>query len=172
MKRSRKINLFYNNTTGMKKLVLIPLLLMCCTGWAQKQPATTQFINPAGLAVPKGYSHVAKIDVGNSWMLIISGQVALDSSGMLIGKDNLVQQTEQVFKNIQTAVIQCGGTMEHIVKLGYFMLDVKQVQEVREVRNKFINVQQPPASTLVQVNKLFREDILIEVEATAVIPKK
>jgi len=155
----------------MKKLLVIPLLLMLCSAYAQRD-SVAALINPAGLHVPKGYSHIAKIDMGNSWMLIISGQVALDSSGMLVGKDNLALQTEQVFKNIQTAVMQCGGSMDHIVKLNYFMLDVAQVQIVRDIRNTFINVQQPPASTLVQVSKLFREDILIEVEATAVVPKK
>jgi len=43
---------------------------------------------------------------------------------------------------------------------------------LRSIRDKFVNTTHPPASTLVQVSKLFRDDILIEIEATAVIPKK
>lgn len=160
------------NFTIIKKLLLIAFVCMASIVLAQKDSSIVQLINPAGLSIPGGYSHVAKIDLGNNWMIIISGQVALDSSGSLVGKNNIMQQTEQVFKNIQTAITQCGGTMDHIVKLGYFVLDVGQIQTIRDTRNKFINTQHPPASTLVQVSKLFRDDILIEIEATAVIPKK
>jgi 2-iminobutanoate/2-iminopropanoate deaminase len=52
------------------------------------------------------------------------------------------------------------------------MIDVSQIPAFREVRKKFINIKNPPASTLVQVSKLFRDDLLIEIEATAIIPKK
>jgi 2-iminobutanoate/2-iminopropanoate deaminase len=62
--------------------------------------------------------------------------------------------------------------MEDVVKLSYFLLDVSQIQKVRDTRDRFINTAKPPASTLVQVGKLFRDDILIEVEATAIIPHK
>ena len=62
--------------------------------------------------------------------------------------------------------------MDNIVKISIYMLDVSQIQTVRDIRNKFINLKNPPASTLVQVGKLFRDDILIEIEATAIIPKK
>jgi len=62
--------------------------------------------------------------------------------------------------------------MDNVVKIGVYMLNVKQVQTFRDVRNRFINQQKPPASTLVQVSKLFKDDILIEIEATAIIPKE
>jgi enamine deaminase RidA (YjgF/YER057c/UK114 family) len=62
--------------------------------------------------------------------------------------------------------------MNDVVKLNYYMLDASQVQVIRNIRDKFVNVSHPPASTLVQVSKLFRNDILVEIEATAVIRKK
>jgi len=52
------------------------------------------------------------------------------------------------------------------------LLDMSQIQTLRAVRDKFVNLKHPPASTLVQVNKLFRDDVLIEVEATAIVPNK
>lgn len=124
------------------------------------------------MAAPKGYSHAAVTDLGTCNMVIISGQVALDSAGNLVGPGDIGKQAEEVFINIKKVITAPGGTMDDIVKLGYFVTDVSKIQVIRNARNKFINLQHPPASTLVQVSKLFREDVLIEVEATAIIPKR
>ncbi len=105
-------------------------------------------------------------------MVIISGQIALDSNGNLIGKNNLAQQAEQVFTNIKNIVAESGGTMNDVVKIGIYMTDITQVQILRVVRDRFFNQQKPPASTLVEVRKLIRDDLLIEVEAIAIIMKK
>ncbi len=155
----------------MKNILFIALLFAVANSFAQTNK-TVQFINPATLSAPKGYSHAAVIDLGTCTMVMISGQVALDSAGNLLGKGDIAAQTEQVFANIKKVVTAAGGTMDNIVKLGYYVLDVSQLAAIREIRNRFINQQHPPASTLVQVSKLFRDDILIEVEATAIIPKK
>jgi len=155
-----------------KRLLLLPLLLMTTLAFSQTDTAIVKFINPASVYTPKGYSHVAQIDLGTCKMLIISGQVAIDIKGNLVGKGDFGQQTEQVFRNIKSIVESAGGNMNNVVKLGYFLLDVSQVQTLRSIRDKFVNIKNPPASTLVQVSKLFRDDILIEIEATAVIPKK
>jgi 2-iminobutanoate/2-iminopropanoate deaminase len=155
----------------MKKLSCIPFLLIVLAGFSQKTASNVQFLNPSSVAPPKGYSHAAVIDLGNCQMLLLSGQVSLDKLGNLVGKDNIEKQTEQVFLNIKTIVELSGGTIDNIVKLGYFVTDVSQIQSIRNVRDRFINTKNPPASTLVQVSKLFRDDILIEIEATAIIPK-
>jgi len=104
-------------------------------------------------------------------MVILSGQVSLDQSGNLVGKDDVGKQAEQIFTNIKNAISEIGGNMNHVVKLSYYLTDVSKIQLVRNVRDKYINTQNPPASTLVQISKLYREDILIEIEATAIIPK-
>lgn len=133
--------------------------------------ADVQLINPATVAAPRGYSHAAVIDLGNCKMVILSGQVALDPKGNLIGKDDIVKQTMQIFQNIRNIVEAAGGNMNHLVKLGYFTTDLSNLQAIRNIRDQFINTKTPPASTLVQVSKLFRDDLLIEIEATAIIPK-
>lgn len=157
----------------MKKgLIGCLFLLESFYSFSQQDTSLVKLINPPSLSTPRGYSHVAEINLGNCTMLIISGQVALDEKGNLVGKDDMAKQAEQVFKNIKNCVANAGGTMDNIVKLSYFILDVSQIQKVRDVRDKFINTTKPPASTLVQVSKLFREDILIEIEATAIIPHK
>ena len=147
-------------------------MLSILDGYTQKVTNLVQFENPGFLSSPKGYSHVARIDMGNAWMLIISGQVALDKEGNLVGKHDFARQTEMVYDNIIRIIQAAGGTKEHLVKTGIFILDNKNLPALREIRNKYINTQKPPASTLVQVDKLYRDDLLIEIEATAVIPKK
>lgn len=166
----RSLKFFYYYLGCMKNILLSILLLLATKIFAQTN--TVQLINPASLATPRGYSHAAVIDLGTCTMVIISGQVALDSAGNLAGKGDIAKQTEQVFTNIKNIVASQGGTMDNLVKLGYFVTDISQIQTIRDVRNRFINTQHPPASTLVQISKLFRDDVMIEVEATAVIPKK
>jgi enamine deaminase RidA (YjgF/YER057c/UK114 family) len=131
-----------------------------------------KLVNPGSVATPKGYSHAAKIDLGNSTMLLISGQVPLDKKGNLVGKNDMSQQTEQVFTNIKNIIEEAGGTMNHLAKISIFIKDISKIQLIRDERDKFVNTQNPPASTLVEVSNLYRDDILIEIEATAVIPKK
>ncbi|MCS3801242.1 RidA family protein [Niastella sp. OAS944] len=143
---------------------------LALTTKAQTAPNVT-FIDPETLSTPRGYSHAAIIDLGNCKMVIMSGQVALDPKGNLIGANDIAKQTEQVFRNIKSIVEAAGGKMDHLVKLCYFTRDVSRIQDVRNIRDQFITTKTKPASTLVEVSKLFREDVLIEIEATAIIPK-
>ena len=156
----------------MKALILLPALLLAFTTFAQTPPANVHFVNPSSVSTPHGYSQAAVIDLGNCRMVILSGQVALDAKGNLVGKDDLEKQTEQVFQNISNILQETGGSMNDIVKLGFYTTDVSKMPVVRTIRDKYINTATPPTSTLVQVSKLFRDDILIEIEATAIIPKK
>jgi reactive intermediate/imine deaminase len=156
----------------MKRIYFHFLLFISLTGFSQTDTSLVKFHNPTSVSMAKGYSHSVEIDLGNSKMVIISGQIALDNKGNLIGKDNLAEQTEQVFTNIKKIVTESGGTMDDVIKIGIYMIDITQVQTMRDVRNKFFNQQKSPTSTLVQVSKLVRDDLLIEIDATAIIPKK
>ena len=156
----------------MKKLLVLPVLLIAKLAFAQTDDSIVKFVNPSTVSKPFGYSQAAVVDLGNSKMLIISGQVALDVKGNLVGNGDIAKQTEQVFQNIKNIVESAGGTMDNIVKLNYYTTDASKIQALRATRDRFVNVKNPPASTLMQVSKLFRPDILIEIEATAIIPKK
>ena len=156
----------------IKSLLLVPFIFLSTLAFSQTDTSIVKFTNPSTVSVPKGYSHAAEIDLGNCKMLIMSGQVAIDNTGNIVGKGDFNKQAEQVFQNIKSIVESAGGNMNNIVKLGFYILDVNQVPTLRLVRDKFVKVKSPPASTLVQVSKLFRDDILIEVEATAIIPNK
>ncbi|NHA04428.1 RidA family protein [Mucilaginibacter sp. HC2] len=154
----------------MKKHLYLFLLFISSVSFAQN--SNISFINPSSVSTSKGYSQAVTIDLGKNTMLILSGQVALDKDGHLVGKDDISAQIQQVFTNIKNIVEAAGGNMNDVVKLNYYMTDVSQVQVLRGIRDKFVNTVHPPASTLVQVSKLFRDDILVEIEATAIIQKK
>jgi 2-iminobutanoate/2-iminopropanoate deaminase len=152
----------------MKTTLLLPLLFFCKLGFSQ-QDTIVKFLNPTP---PKGYSQAVAVDLGNSKMIIISGQVAFDKQGQLVGTGDFSQQATQVFSNIRSIIESAGGTMDNLVRIGIYLTDMSKIQLLRTVRDKFINPKNPPASTLVQVDKLFRGDVLLEIEATAIIPKK
>lgn len=152
--------------------IIVVFIFLSLASFSQADSLIIKFKNPASVASPKGYSHAAIIDLGNCEMIILAGQVPLDSKGNLVGQGDLGKQAEQVFLNIKNILSELGGTMDNVVKIGVFMTDVSQIQTFRDIRNKFVNIKTAPASTLVQVSKLFRDDVLIEVEATAIIPKK
>jgi len=155
----------------MKNILLGIVFVVACSsgGFAQ---GNVQFVNPKTVAAPKGYSQAAVVDLGTCKMVILSGQVPLDLQGNLVGKGDMEKQAEQVFQNIKAIVTDAGGTMDDVVRLGFYVTDVSGIAAVRAVRDRFVNTKTPPASTLVQVAKLYRDDVMIEVEATAIIPTK
>jgi enamine deaminase RidA (YjgF/YER057c/UK114 family) len=131
-------------------------------------PSHTTFTNPSTLATPPGYTQVVEVSGGRT--IYIAGQVALDQRGNIVGVGDLRAQTQQVFANIQAALAAAGATFAHVVKLNYYLLDVGQIAVVREVRDAFLNTAAPPASTLVEVRRLARDEFLIEIEAIASVP--
>jgi reactive intermediate/imine deaminase len=125
------------------------------------------FINPEGVSKPVGYTHV--VDTRGSRTVYISGQVPQDSQGNIVGLGDMKAQAEQVFLNLQAALNSVGASFNDLVKFTIFVTDVSQLPAVREVRNRYINVEQPPASSAVEVSKLFRPEIMIEIEAIVVL---
>lgn len=126
-----------------------------------------RFMNPETISRPTGYSHVA--DTRGSHTVYISGQVALDRQGNLVGLDDMKAQAEQIFLNLQAALAAVGASFEDVVKLTYFVVDISQMQAVRDVRDGYLNAAHPPASTAVEVRGLVRKEFLLEVEAIAVL---
>ena len=130
----------------------------------------TRLSNPATIHKPNGYSHVAEVVSGRT--VYIAGQVALDKDGQVVGKDDFAAQVQQVFANIGEALQSAGGSFADVVKLNYFCVDRvdrSQLAVVRSTRDRYVNTQAPPVSTFVFVSSLVNPDLLIEVEAVAVV---
>jgi enamine deaminase RidA (YjgF/YER057c/UK114 family) len=128
---------------------------------------SVRFVNPPGLAQPPGYTHVVEASGGRT--LYIAGQVPLDASGNLVGADDIEAQAEQVFRNLQVALESAGAAFGDVVKLGIYVTDFSQIAGLRRVRDRFVNLEHPPASTAIAVSRLFREEFLIEIDAIAVV---
>ena len=127
---------------------------------------TIQLINPPTLPTPPGYSQVAVASGGT--LIMIAGQVALDVHGGVVGLGDFGAQTSQVFRNLIAALDAAGATTSNLIKLTTFVTDISQLAVFRQIRDQFLDPTHPPASTLVQVSRLFRPEFLIEVEAMAV----
>jgi enamine deaminase RidA (YjgF/YER057c/UK114 family) len=129
-----------------------------------------EIFSPATLPPPTGYSHVAKVNKGT--LVYIAGQVSSDASGKLVGEGNFEAQVEQVFKNVKLALEAAGATMADIVKMNtYLVAEVGQddLPKMRAIRDRYVNKEKPPASTLVVVSRLARPGWLIEIEVVAAI---
>jgi len=133
-----------------------------------EQKPNFRLFNPPAIHRPTGYSHVAEVTGGKT--IYIAGQIAFDSSGNLVGRDDLRAQAQQVFANLNAALEAVGADFNAVVKLNFYLLDVSQLSIVREVRDQYVNTQNPPTSTAVEVSRLAREGLLIEVEAVAIVP--
>lgn len=133
------------------------------------QAAQVEFISPPALAPPMGYSHVARVTGGS--LVLVSGQVALDAHGDVVGRD-LRGQTEQVFANLGRALESAGATFADVVKLNYYCSDAvapADIAVVRAIRDRHLDTAAPPASTFVVVRRLVSPELLIEIEAMAVV---
>ena len=130
--------------------------------------AALQFINPATLAAPPGYTQVVIASQGQT--IYVSGQVALDAAGRVVGQGDVGAQARQVFENLRLALHAVGAELSDVVKLTTFVTDMASGRTAfRAARDAVISAD-PPASTLVEVGRLFRDEFLIEVEAIAVVP--
>ncbi len=135
-------------------------------------PKNFELLIPNTMPKSVGYSQLATVTGGT--LVFISGQVALDKSGNLVGKDDFREQVQQVFENLKAAIEAAGGTFDDVVKLNSYLVDLSpsNLAAFREVRDKYVNIKNPPASTAVQVRGLFRAEFLVEIEAVAVVKDK
>ncbi len=117
-----------------------------------------------------GYSHAVSADLP-ARLVVLSGQIPVDAAGDLVGPGDLEAQTRQVFANLHAALTAAGAGWEHVVRLGYFLRDARQVGVVRAVRTELLPPGLSPAASLVEVPRLVRDEFLVEIEAMAVVPR-
>ena len=127
--------------------------------------ALQHFRAPHGLAPGPGYSHAV---TGRGRVVAISGQVALDEDGQLVGAGDLEAQARQVFANLDRALAAAGASFTDVIKLSFYLTDISRIAAVRPVRDEDVDTARPPASTAVQGGARFMPGLEIEVEAWAV----
>ena len=128
-----------------------------------------QFLNPPALNTPNGFTHVVTATGGRT--VYVSGQVSVNEKAEVVGKGDFRAQVERTFENLKTALAAAGATFKDVVKVTYFVVGLKSehVPVVREIRSKYLDAANPPASTLVGVAALVVPDWLIEIELIAVV---
>jgi enamine deaminase RidA (YjgF/YER057c/UK114 family) len=125
--------------------------------------------NPPTVAPPIGsYSHAVRVETADAVWVYVSGQMAHDADGNVVGGD-LPAQTEQVFHNLVRVLEANGASFDDVVKIQTFITTMDGLQGSRDVRARFLP-DEPPASTAVQVAALLVPEALIEVDVVAVVP--
>ena len=126
--------------------------------------------NPDTVAAPVGtYSQAVRVETGDAVWINVSGQIAIDLEGNLVGSGDLRAQTRQVFENLRAILEAHGATFADVVKIGTYLTTLDDLAGMREVRSEYLT-SEPPASTAVQVVALVVPDALIEIDLVAVVP--
>ena len=131
-----------------------------------------QPVNPPSLAKPAGYSHGIEVQGGKT--IFISGQVALDKDGQLVGTGDIVRQFSQICQNLKAVLLARAVQINDIVKLTIYVLDKsaykRNAKEIGAVYREFFG-RHYPAMTFLEVNGLYDDDqgCMIEIEAVAVV---
>ena len=129
----------------------------------------TTRLNPHTVAVPIGsYSHSVRVETGDAVWIYVSGQIAFDAGGTLVGLGDLRAQTQQVYENLARVLEANGATFADVVKIQTFFTTLEDLAGSREVRGRYLPAD-PPASTAVQVAALVVPEALIEVDVVAVV---
>ena len=126
------------------------------------------YINPEGLVQSNIYTQVIETQGGRT--IYIAGQVAWDADGNVVA-DDFQGQTKKVFANLKTAVESAGGTMADLVKMTIYIVNYQEKHReiILTALNDYLDSEKRPTSTLVGVQSLARPDLLIEIDAIAVI---
>lgn len=130
----------------------------------------TQHINPEGLYKNPAFSQVVTTQ-GYGKTVYIGGQDAVNAQGEVVGKGDISKQTEQVMKNVQTALTACGATFDNLVKLSIYIVQGQDLYRGFQASQTFFNnLTNPPVISVLVVAGLANPDFLIEIDATAFIP--
>lgn len=121
---------------------------------------------PAGVAPATAYAHVV---TGTGRFVAVSGQLALDEDGGLVGEGDPAAQARQVFENLRRCLAAAGAGFDDVIKLTYFVTDMAHLPAVRAARAEHIPQDRLPAASAVQVAALVRPEFLMEIEAFAVV---
>ena len=129
-----------------------------------------RFHNPPTIAKPTGYTHVVEA-TSPGRIIYIAGQLGMDLDNKIVGAPgDFRAQAEQTFINLKNALAAVGAGFEHVVKLNNYFIDMAHLGVFREVRDRYIDISAPPASTAIAISSLARPGALLEVEAVAVVP--
>jgi len=132
-----------------------------------------EFLKPKELFDSRFFTHAVAVDDA-ARLVYVAGQVSYDRDGIVLGKGDMRAQCEQVFASLTHALRAAGAGWGDVVKLNAYLVDMSadSLNIYREVRARYLDPKQLPASTLVGVQRLVHEELLLEVEVVAAVAKK
>lgn len=135
------------------------------------QSGRIEHLNPEGLPRNPAFSQ-AVVVTGAVRTVYVGGQTAVDASGAVVGRGDIPAQTEQIFKNLRTALAAAGAGLEHVVRWNVYLVQGQPIQPAFEVfQRQWGNRPSPPAISVAYVAGLARPDFLAEIDAIAVVPE-
>jgi enamine deaminase RidA (YjgF/YER057c/UK114 family) len=129
--------------------------------------------NPATVAAPFGdrFAHVARVDLpAGGALLVLAGQVAVDDAGTVVAPGDVTAQSERIFDLIGQILAAHGATFADVLHIRTFMTDLNDLSAYAAVRRRAFTGTPPPASSTIEVSRLFLPGAVLEVEITAVAP--
>jgi len=126
-------------------------------------------VNPPGVWSPFGAFSMAVLQ-GSGQIVHLKGQVALDVEGHVVGPGNMRAQTRQTLENIRAVLASLGGTMQDVLALTHHVTDIEAFMTTGDIRREVFAAPYP-VTTTVQVVRLYHPDLLVEITATAEIPR-
>ncbi|MGA2895076.1 MAG: RidA family protein [Xanthobacteraceae bacterium] len=133
--------------------------------------AIHRFLNPSTMPATRGYTHVVETKAPGR-TIYLSGQLGMTVDGKFAGAPgDFRAQAVQCFENLKLALAAVGADFAHVVKITNYFVDMAHLPIFFEVRDRYVDIKAPPASTAVQIVKLARDGALFEIEAIAVVPE-
>jgi len=130
-----------------------------------------EFINPAGFnASGRAYSHAIKHDLGESEIIFLMGVIAKGDDGKVVGPGDIEKQAEFIFERIKAILADAGATIDDLVKVNIYLVNMTDFEKVSVIRNKYLK-DSKPAATTIGITPTVAEGCDIEIEAIAVKKK-
>jgi enamine deaminase RidA (YjgF/YER057c/UK114 family) len=126
-------------------------------------------VNPMEVWAPFGTFSMAVIQ-GDGRIVHLKGQVSLDRHGQVVGPGDIRAQVRQVLENIRSVLASMGGQMADVISLVHYATDVEAFMTTGDIRQEFFAAPYP-VTTTVQIQRLYRPELLIEIAAIAEIPR-
>ena len=127
-------------------------------------------VNPPGVWSPFGAFSMAVVQ-GDGQIVHLKGQVSLDRDGQIVGKDDMRAQVRKVLENVRDVLASMGGQMTDVVSLVHYATDIEKFMGTGDIRKEFFSAPFP-ATTTIQVGRLYNPDLMIEITAIAEIPRE
>ena len=130
-----------------------------------------EYLKPDGLLNVPSFSQVTTASDGK--LVFVSGQVSWDEKGNVLHAGDLEAQTRKTYENVKLALAAAGATFDDVVKFTVYVkdLDTEKWRLISKVRSQYLSKDRPPASTMIGVTGLVYTDLLIEIEAYAVVKR-